>query len=224
VYKLVYGRPFRNPSAFEQFYSDGGLSYVAAPLLRPEVADTFEASLEHQLTRSLALVLNGFHYRIDRVIDAVVLPDGALQYRNTGRLRSTGIEMELSGKLWDRVELSASTVVQETARGAPAEELDNSPNQLPKFRIGVPLVRNHIFLSATAQYTSSRLTAGADRVGGFPLAGFTATIRLHPKFDLITGVRNAFDRHYEDPVYLCVDRLRGDGRSVFLKLVWRVWE
>ena len=32
VYKLVYGHPFRNPSAFEQYYNDGGLSYLAASL------------------------------------------------------------------------------------------------------------------------------------------------------------------------------------------------
>ena len=62
------------------------------------------------------------------------------------------------------------------------------------------------------------------RLGGAVLADFTATARVHPRFDLQAGVRNALDRRYEDPVCLTVDRLRGDGRSVFVRLVWRAWE
>src|SRR5262249_46330663 len=61
--KLVYGRPFRNPSTFEQFYNDGGLSYAAAPPLSAESSDTWEASLEHRLPRGVTLVVNGFRYR-----------------------------------------------------------------------------------------------------------------------------------------------------------------
>ncbi len=49
VYKLVYGRPFRNPSAFEQYYNDGGLSYAAAPPLRQEIAQTYQVSTERKL-------------------------------------------------------------------------------------------------------------------------------------------------------------------------------
>jgi len=224
VYKLVYGRPFRNPSAFEQYYNDGGLSYAAAPPLRPETANTFEASVERQMVRGLALAVNGFQYRIDQVIDAVTLPGGVLQYRNTGALRTTGVEFELSGKLWDRVESSASIALQDAVGGQPLAQLSNSPRQVSKARLGVPFFRDRLFLAGALQSFSARETTGGDRLGGAWLVDFTATARVHPHFDIQVGVRNAFDRRYEDPVSLTIDRLPGDGRSAFVKLVWRVWE
>ncbi len=224
VYKLAYGRPFRNPSVFEQYYNDGGLSYAPAPALHPEIANTFEASVERQVARGLALVVNGFQYCLSQVIEAVTLDGGVLQYRNTGALRSTGVEFGLSGKLWNRIESSASIALQNAVGGQPLERLSNSPRQVSKARLGVPFLRDRLFLAGALQFFSSRETAGGDSLGGAWLADFTATARLHPHFDLQAGVDNAFDRRYEDPVSLTVDRLPGEGRSVWLKLVWRVWE
>ncbi len=224
VYKLVYGRPFRNPSAFEQFYNDGGLSYAAAPPLSPEVANTFEASMERQLTRNTTLIVNGFHYRIGQVIEAVMLDGGVQQYRNDARLRSTGLELELSGKAGGGIEVSGSVAVQDAAGGSPMTRLANSPRYLPKMRLGVPLFRDRLFVSGALQQFSARATGSGDLLGGSVLADLTATVRLHRRFDLQCGLRNALDRRYEDPIFLTVDRLRGDGRSVFLKLIWRVWE
>ena len=89
--------------------------------LHPEVANTFEASLERQVTRGMALVVNGFHYRIGQVIEAVTLDDGVLQYRNAGRLVSTGLELELKGKLGGRIEASASTAIQNATGGEPVD-------------------------------------------------------------------------------------------------------
>ena len=223
-FKLVYGRPFRNPSSFEQFYNDGGLSYVAAPPLQPETAHTFEASVERQIAHGLALVVNGFHYRVDSVIVAEPLDNAVYQYCNAAQIRTTGLEFELSGKLWQRVEALASAVFQNAVGGDPVTRLANSPTQVSKARLGVPLFRERLFLSGTAQYLSSRTAEGGDLLPGPLLADFTATTRLGPRFDLVTGVRNAFGRRYEDPIYLTLDRLRGDGRSAFVKLVWRIWE
>jgi outer membrane receptor for monomeric catechols len=56
------------------------------------------------------------------------------------------------------------------------------------------------------------------------VADATATLHLRRSLDIQVGLRNGFDRRYEDPIYLTVDRLRGDGRSVFVKLAWRLWE
>ena len=169
-------------------------------------------------------MVNGFHYRIGQVIEAVTLDDGVLQYRNAGRIVSTGLELELKGKLGGRIEASASAAIQNATGGQPAERLPNSPGVLPKARLGIPFFRERLFLAGAIGYTSPRYTALGDLLGGAWVADFTATARLHPRFDLQAGVRNALDRRYEDPVNLSVDRLRGDGRSIFVKLVWKVWE
>ena len=228
VYKLVYGRPFRNPSAFEQFYNDGGLSYAPAPQLHPETANTFEVSMERQLAHAWTLVANSSYYRINHVIEAVYLADGVQQYRNAGLDRSMGLEFELSGKLWDRLETSASASFGNAAGGQPLLRLANSPAQISKLRLGAPLggggMHERLFLSCALQWISARNSWTGDRLGGALLADFTGTLKLHPRFDLEAGVRNAFDRRYEDPIFLSVDRLPGDGRTAFVRLVWRAWE
>jgi iron complex outermembrane receptor protein len=223
VYKLVYGHPFRNPSAFEQYYNDGGLSYLPAPPLQPESAHTFQGSMERRVGRDWTLTAAGFHYLIEHVIDAVSDADGVQQYRNTGSIRTTGGELELSGKLPSAIEATASAVWQNAAGGQPSAWLPNSPRQLAKFRVGVPAGRR-LFASADCQYTSARAAIMGGRLGGFLLADAAATLHLGARFDLVAGVHNLFDRRYEDPVYLTVDRIPGDGRSGFLKLVLRVWE
>jgi iron complex outermembrane receptor protein len=224
VYKFVYGRPFRNPSAAEQFYHDGGLSVAPAARLAPEAAHTFEASLERQVGQGLAFTVNGFHYGINRVIAGVALPNDVYQYRNVGELRSGGVEFELSGKWRERIEAHVSTALQ-NARGEPgAGRLTNSPRQVSTLRLGAPFLRERFFLSGAWNYCSSRTVAGGERLAGPMLAHLTASVRLNRRFELAAGVRNVFDRRYEDPVYLSVDRLPGNGRSAFVKLVWRVWE
>ncbi len=223
AYKVVYGHPFRNPSAFEQYYNDGGLSYLAAPPLRPETAHTFQGSLERRVGGGWTLTATGFHYLIQHVIDAVSDADGVQQYQNTGSIHTTGGEMEMSGKFSGGIETTASMVWQSATGGQPAAWLSNSPRQLAKLRIGIPAGRR-LFASADCQYTSARAAALGGRLGGFLLTDAAATLRLGQRFDLTAGVHNLFDRRYEDPVNLTVDRIRGDGRSAFLRLTVKVWE
>jgi iron complex outermembrane receptor protein len=223
VYKLVYGHPFRNPSAFEQFYNDGGLSQIAAQPLDPETAHTFQGSMERRVAHGWTLTAAAFHYRIQHVIEAVANRDGVQQYQNAGEIFSTGGEIEASGKLRGAIEATASAVWQDALGHSPLAWLPNSPHQIVKFRAGVPAGRR-LFAAADLQYISAREAVSGARLGGFPLADATATVHLDRRFDVVAGVHNLFDRRYQDPVYLTVDRIPGDGRSLFLKLVLRVWE
>jgi outer membrane receptor protein involved in Fe transport len=223
AYKLVYGHPFRNPSAFEQYYNDGGLSYLPAPPLRPESAHTFQGSMERRVGRNWTLTAAGFHYLVQRVIEAVSDADGVQQYRNGSSIHASGGELEVSGKLPRGIEATASAVWQNAGRSQPSAWLPNSPRQLGKLRVGFPAGR-WVFASADCQYTSARAAVMGGRLGGFLLADLAANLHLSRRFDLAAGVHNLFDRRYEDPIYLTVDRIGGDGRSVFLKLVLRVWE
>ena len=221
VYKLVYGRPFRNPSTFEQFYNDGGYSYAAAPPLQHETADAFEASIERRVARNWTIILNGFHYRLQRAIEASTLANDVQQYQNGGTNLSTGVEFEVRAKLWDRLEALGSTAFQSTGR-ENSGRLANAPRNVSKLRLGVPAGR--LFLSSELRFVSARNAWRGDPLPGALLADASATVRLHRRCDLQVGLRNALDRYYEDPIYLTVDRLRGDGRSAFLKLVWHVME
>jgi iron complex outermembrane receptor protein len=226
AYKVVYGRPFRNPSAFEQFYNDGGLSYAPALPLRPEVADTLEASMERRIAGNWTVVVRGYHYTIERVIDAVTLASGAQQYQNGGNVATRGAEFTLADKLWRRVDVSGSSSFGDAHEGSPAVTEPNSPAVLSKARVGVPLGNGEgrWLLAGSMQYFSSRYTWTGSRLGGAVVADFTVTARISRRFELQAGVRNAFDKRYEDPIYLDVDRIAGDGRTAFLRLVCLAWE
>ena len=224
VVKAVYGRPFRNPSAFEQFYNNGGLSYAAAGQLRPETADTLEVSAERRIGKSWTAVARTYEYRIRHVIDAATTADGALQYRNGSRDSSRGVELSASGTAWSRVEISGSGAFGR-ARGGDAQTLlANSPASIAKLRLGVPFQGGRWFVAGNVRYISGRQSWTGDRLGGATVAGASLTARINRRFDVQAGVSNLFNKRYEDPIYQAVDRLRGDGREFFLRLICRAWE
>ena len=219
VYKLVYGRPFRNPSAYEQYYNDGGLSVAPCPPLGRESGNTFEISVERKLRGSWSAVVNIYHYRLRDLIEAVPLDDNVQQYRNGGRSRSSGVEWELGGRPAPWLDIYASLAVQQVRNGGGG--VPNSPGRIAKARAAVPLWRNRFHVSSSFQYLSSRQSWSGGSIGPALVADITAgTNRLHPNFDLEVGMRNALDRRYDDPVYLAIERMRQDGRAVWLKLIW----
>ena len=63
-YKFLFGRSFRNPSAFQLFYDDG-FAAVANPGLRPESANTIEVDVERKLGRWIRHVLQSLHFKVD---------------------------------------------------------------------------------------------------------------------------------------------------------------
>jgi len=156
------------------------------------------------------------------LLQSVYLEAGLQQIRNTQGVGSTGVEFELSGKPWGRLEAAASIALQRTVNNATGRRLPNSPRQLGKLRMALPLLRDKLTLSASSQFLGSRDTLAGDVTAGVFLVDATATTnRLFDQFDLQFGVRNLFDRAYYDPVALVVDRMRGDGRSAFVKLILR---
>jgi iron complex outermembrane receptor protein len=218
-YKFVYGRPFRNPSAYEQYYHDEGLSIAPSPKLNPETAHAFEVSAERRIGRRSQGIVNAYHYRLDRLIQAVALDNSVQQYQNGSAVRSTGIELEFSGKLPRESEALASVALQRPSSGVP-----NSPRIIGKGRLGAPAFQDRVFLSSHWQYLSSRLTWSGARVGVAVTLDVTATVKLNGDFDLQFGARNALNRFYEDPIYLVVDRVPRGRRAAWLKLVWRPCE
>jgi outer membrane receptor protein involved in Fe transport len=223
VYKFVYGHPFRNPSAYEQYFADN-LSVIAAAPLRPETAHTFEIAAERKLGHDLTGIVNVYDYRIHDLIQAVFVENEAVQqYQNIGGANSRGIEFELAGKPSGQLEVTGSLALQRTVDSVTGQVLANSPHQVAKLRFAVPVIKRKIELSSSGQYMASRETRdGSSSVRPVLLLDATATTnRLFKRFDVSFGVRNLLNRVYSDPTAIAVDSMRQDGRSVFLKLVWR---
>ena len=165
------------------------------------------------------LQASAYGYRLLDFMVGVDLPDGLIQYQNTGTINAVGIELEINGRPWDWLEATASYALQRSRDNGAA--LDNSPENLAKLRFAVPLGRK-FDLSSGMQYESSRLTLAGDPVMPVYLADFTLTSKhLLRNFDVRLGLRNAFNRNYSDPIALnpIVPSMPQPGRTFFVELI-----
>jgi len=221
TYKFLYGRAFRNPSAFELFFDDGGRSGAPNPNARPESADTVEVDVERKIGKRMNILASAYSYWLRDFLVGVFTDTGVIQYQNLGKVRATGFEVEVNGRPSSWLEAAASYAVQKSTNSDPDSILQNSPQHVAKVRFAIPLGRK-FDVSSSMQYYSSRRTLGGAYVSPVYLADFTVTSqRLLPNFDVQFGLRNAFNRNYSDPIALnpLVDTMQQPGRSVFVRLI-----
>ena len=217
--KLVYGRPFRNPSAFERYYTDGGRAFLANPALRPESAQTLEGSVEHKLTANISLIADVYDYNLSKLIAADFLAGDVQQFANTGASHSRGVEFELNATAGRRLETNASySWGHSVFDGNPMPAV---PSHIAKFRAATPLVRQRFWLAFSLQYMSSRLDLMDARVRPVVLGDITlSSKRLVSGCEVVAGLRNLAGWRYSDPVALAVPQMPADGRSFFVKITY----
>lgn len=226
AYKFLWGRAFRDPNQYEMYYADG-ISEIANLNLRPERADTYEISTEHKFNERLSGLITVYQYRLDDLIEAVTNSQGFLQYQNVARVNARGAEGELSGKPCRWIETTASLAVQRATEGISHTVLPDSPGWVGKLRGSSPLFKDHLRAAAALQFLSARKTLGDATVPSYWLTDVTFTTnRIRPDYDVQFGVRNLFNRAYYDPASagLPEDQLLENGRSMYVKLVWRTKE
>ncbi|HLX46209.1 MAG TPA: TonB-dependent receptor [Bryobacteraceae bacterium] len=219
VYKLIYGRPFRNPNTYEQFYADG-VAFLPAPPLKPETANTFELVAQHRFGHGVRGSVNVYDYRLKNLIEAVYEDNGASQVNNVSGSKSRGVEWELGGKPRRWLDTDASFSWQKANPDGSAARFPNSPAYLAKGRWAIPAGRRVTFANSV-QWMSSRLTYAGDVVRPVLLVDVTLTVRpLRAGFEVQAGVRNALNWWYQDPIGLSLDQIRGDPRTAYVKVSW----
>jgi iron complex outermembrane receptor protein len=221
TYKMLYGRSFRSPNAYEQFY------YSSTSELRPEKAQTFEFAMEHRFGERLHGEATVYRYGISDLIQNVYDDQGESGFYNNAATRALGAEFELGGRPLPWLETAGAFTIGRVRSEDYALALVNSPRSTAQFRFSMPLATSKVRLAGAYRYLSSRRTVSGGRVEAAPLFDLTlSTRRLHRAFDLVLGVRNVFDRTYFDPVgeEHVSDRFQRRGRTAFIKLVWQYGE
>jgi iron complex outermembrane receptor protein len=225
--KLLYGKAFRTPNAYELYFMDMGFGMKSNPDLRPETIDTYEAVLEQHLAGlggNWKATASFFHYRINDLITAQRDPaDGLYRFVNSDPIETDGLELELEGKLAGGIEGRASYAWQRMEIRGTEVTRPNSPEHMAKLNLALPLLPGKLFFSPEGQYIGRRKnlpdkTTG--HVGGYAVANATLLAKKLPwGLELSASVYNILDKEYADPAgpEHFQDSLPQDGRNYRLK-------
>jgi outer membrane receptor for ferrienterochelin and colicins len=221
--KLLYGRAFRAPNAYESYYADG-FSAKANPDLDPETIRTLEAVYERTWATGWRLASSLYHYRILDLIVQVIDPlDGLLLFENADSVRATGIEVELERRFANGARVQWSHALQRAEIESSGTRLTNSPAHLSQLLAEVPLGgpwRGGVDLQAL----SERDTLGGGDVPGYVVANLVVRAPdLVRGLDLDLAVTNLLDAEIRDPggSEHLQDELLQEGRAVWVRLTWR---
>jgi outer membrane receptor for ferrienterochelin and colicins len=151
--KALYGRAFRSPNLYEQFYNVPGFN-TGNPNLHPEICDTYEAVYDHEFKDGWRTTLDGYLWRLSHAMDDVILANGTVQTQNLGTTWAHGLEAEVD-KNWDsgaRMRLYGSYTRDEHA----GRQLANSPDWIVGTSFAVPVLNHRTFLAIEPQIIGSQ--------------------------------------------------------------------
>jgi outer membrane receptor for ferrienterochelin and colicins len=222
--KLLYGRAFRAPNPFEQFYV-ASTANKANPALKPEIIHTYELVLEQYVTRHIRASSSLYYYEIDRLICQRLDPtDGLLAYQNGNKIHAKGLELAVEGKWPSGWDGRLSYAMQEARDNITDQRLTSSPQHLAVGNLIMPIVADKIFAGIQTRYMSSRLTLAGTNAKNVFLTNVTLfTQQLVTGWEFSAQLNNLFDYRYGDPASgeHLQDTIEQDGRTFWLKLKYR---
>jgi outer membrane receptor protein involved in Fe transport len=197
--KLLYGRAFRPPNLYEEFYTtpQSDPIQLGNSELRTESIQTYEAVLEHRLAGGAQGMLAFYRYDLHRLIDNVPVDDGAAtQFRNLDGIEAWGAEVEARIPLRDRVALRADYAYADAR--TKGHLLTNSPHHLGHAELLFPLPYGAEG-GVDLQVIGPRLTLQHHHVETAHLLNVTVNLPPIRGFRLSGSVYNLFDQRYADP-------------------------
>ncbi|MBL9202336.1 MAG: TonB-dependent receptor [Opitutaceae bacterium] len=217
--KVLYGRAFRAPNAYESHYVSAGQN--PNPDLRPERIATYEVIFEQQVGQAVKLTASGSRYHARGLI-AFDYDPAVYSFQNTEEARTTVAEFGAEGRWLDGWFGRVSYTVQkaEDARGV---ELSNSPRNLAKAHVRVPLFGGRVWVGTEVQRVGSARTVQPGRTEAEWVANMTVLAReLASGFELSASVYNLLDRRVGNTGF---DEHRqriihGPGRAYRVRLSW----
>ncbi|MBN2211690.1 MAG: TonB-dependent receptor [Sedimentisphaerales bacterium] len=223
--KLLYGTAFRAPNMYELLANDGGYSHKAPQGLDPETITTCEAVLEHRFNKNWRGLVSLFRYKIDDLILHQIDPaDELLVFANIGSVKAQGVTCELHGRLAETIKTSVSYSYVDARDGDTDRWLANSPHNMIKAKVMMPLINDRCYLAAETRYDGKRRTLAENATDDAIITDLTLTFdSLIDGLDLTGGVRNLFNVSYAHPGSgeHIQDQIRQDGVSYFLRLTYR---
>jgi outer membrane receptor for ferrienterochelin and colicins len=221
TFKAIYGTAFRAPNFLE-------LSDPRFQDINPEEITSYELVYEQGIGRNLRTSVSGFY---NDMHDLIVFSNG--KYGNIDA-RSEGMELGIEGEWAYGVRGRASYTLQHAKDESGAGDLPDSPEDMVKFNISVPVVKDKLFASLEFQYTSRRSTYFDSTSGGTTMPGMDAgaysvvnftlfSQNILKNLDVSASVYNLFDQQYSDPATPShlESQIPQNGRTFGLKATYR---
>jgi outer membrane receptor for ferrienterochelin and colicin len=222
--KATYSWAFRAPNSFESFYAVSKTN-TANPSLKPESIRSWELEVDHRFGKTYYASAAGFLNRIDDLIDQRIDPLTSNPiFLNSTPVQTKGIEWELGARWPNGMEGAISHTLQDSRDLVTGNVLTNSPKQLGKISLSIPMVRRRLFASVDGQYVSERRSVAQTDLGGYAVVNLTFfTRKLSENCDISGGLYNLFDKQYEESGGLehRETAIPQDGRSFRIKLTYR---
>lgn len=234
VGKLLLGQAYRGPNFFERAPTFPGMP--RNDTLQREHVRSRELAVDWRPGPRVRLSASLFDNRVDDLVEQVADAAGQLVYRNVGRARAQGAELEAEWIAQAGWRVRASWT-QQLVRLGDGSEASNAPRALLKLHATTPLpgmpVRVGLELLGTGPRRTlagqelgidSRSTPTGQRLGTQLLAN--ATVNWDPPgcaWSLAASVYNLGNRQVADPTgpELLADRVPLDGRMGDIRLTWR---
>jgi iron complex outermembrane receptor protein len=220
--KATYSTAFRRPNGFETLANSQ--SNAANIDLDAERIRSWQVELDHRFGKTYRLSTTAFLNHFDDVIEQEVNP--AFPYpifSNSPPEQTKGIEWEFGASWANGMEGVISHTVQDSRNLQTGDVMTNSPKQLAKMNLSVPLYQRKIFVGLEAQYVSERRTIAQTELGGYLLTNVTVVSRkLTDRFDISAGLYNVLDKKYAESGGLehLQTSIPQDGRSFRIKLTY----
>ena len=221
TFKLLYGRAFRAPNPFEQYYVSA-TSFKTNPSLQPETITTYEAVVEQQFGQHIRGIASFYRNDISDLISQRLDPsDGRIFFDNVDAVKAKGMELTVEGKWPTGLEGRVSYALQEARDKATDQILTNSPSNMAKLNLIVPLLQDKLFGCIETRYLSKRRTLA----GNYTDAVFVTNLTLFSQrfvkgWEWSAQLSNIFNNRYADPGANdhVQDTILQDGRTFWLKL------
>lgn len=221
AWKLIAGRSFRAPNAYENYYDSGSPTFGA---LEPETIDAYEAVFERHFSRSLRGSASIFYYSIDDlIVQAFDSGSGLFVFQNSSAASGPGAEFELEQRWANGVRLRGSYAWQDIEDDAGGGEMPNSPEHVAQAHLETPCFTPWLLAGVELLALGSRATLAGDEVDPYLVTNLTLSMpREREGFTASLSLYNLFDESYQDPgpPELAQDKLGQDGRSFVFSLRW----
>ncbi|MFM0389938.1 TonB-dependent receptor [Paraburkholderia dipogonis] len=223
TFKLVYGQAYRAPNAYELYYAVPGVGgQLANPSLKAEHITTNEFIYERQIGVSGRATLSLFHYDIRDLISETTAPSGLYIFENVNRANANGAELSYEQRFAGDARIRASYSWQIARDSNSGAVLQNSPRNLAKLNLVLPVFGNVARIGTEIQCVSSRL-AEQGHAAGYCLGNVTVgSSRLISHADVSFSVYNVANARYTDPAGpgFTQDVIAQQSREFLVKLVY----